>query len=76
MSDDDRRDSVNDHEWSTSRERVALQLIHWSVVSLVVICTAVLAFNGTLDKLSIGTIYGTVIGHAGTSAAQKLSTRR
>lgn len=76
MKPDNDRRAPNDAEWSTSRERVALQLIHWSVVSLVVLCTAVLAINGTLDKLSIGTIYGTVIGHAGTSAAQKLSTRR
>jgi len=44
-------------------------------VLTVVVATAILAIHGTLDKLSVGTIYGTVIGHAGTSAAQKMSTR-
>jgi len=71
----DRREDGTPQVWSSAKERVIIMCVHWFVVLTVVVATAILAIHGTLDKLSVGTIYGTVIGHAGTSAAQKMSTR-
>jgi hypothetical protein len=42
---------------------------------IIIVATTVLAIHGTLDKLSVGVIFGTALGHAGTSASQKLSSR-
>lgn len=61
--------------WSAPKERVIMQSIHWGIVALVVISILVLALRGDLDKASVTALYGAVLGHAGTSASQKLSAR-
>lgn len=62
-------------EWSAPRERVIVQLIHWGVVLVVVIATTLLALSNELDHASVTALFGTVLGHAGTAAAQKVSQR-
>lgn len=61
--------------WSAPKERVTLQLIHWGVVMLVATFIFALAWQGALDKASVTALYGGILGHAGTSASQKMSSR-
>lgn len=58
-----------------TRERIIIQVIHWGVVLVVVIATTLLAIDGRLDKASTTALFGTVLGHVGTSAATKLQAR-
>lgn len=61
--------------WSAPRERIYVQVIHWTVVIVVVIATFVLALRGDLDRASVTAIFGTVVGHAGTAAVNRATTR-
>jgi hypothetical protein len=69
------RDPSQPDRWSGPRERITVQIIHWAVVLLVVIATTILAMRNDLDKASVTALFGTVLGHAGTAASQKLSSR-
>lgn len=65
----------HESKFSSSRERVIIQSIHWSVVVLVVIAVVILSLEGHLSDSSATALLGTILGHVGTSAAQKLSSR-
>ena len=67
------RSRVN--RWTAPNERIIVQVIHWFVVLVVVIAILVLALQHDLDRASITALYGGVLGHAGTAASQKLSSR-
>ena len=69
------RSSRRDQGQPDSHERIVIQCIHWAVVLVVVVSVTILAFRGDLDKASATAIFGTVVGHAGTSASQKLQAR-
>lgn len=62
-------------KYPDSRERVITQLIHWGVVIIVVVSVTILALLGHLDRSSTTALFGTVLGHAGTAASQKLQSR-
>lgn len=61
--------------WSSPQERIFITLIHWGIVLVVVVATALLSIDHDLDPASTTALFGTVLGHAGTAAGQKLSTR-
>lgn len=61
--------------WSAPGERIAVQIIHWGVVVLVAVAVLILRLYNQLDNASVTALYGTILGHAGTSASQKLGTR-
>lgn len=50
-------------------QTVILALIHWTVVLIVAIIVGALAWDNRLDHASVTALYGTILGHAGTSAA-------
>lgn len=52
-----------------------MQMIHWGIVLIVVIAVTLLALRGQLDHASVTALFGTVLGHVGTSASQKISSR-
>lgn len=61
--------------WSSAKERVAIQLVHWLVVVIVVFATTLLAFRHDIDSASVTALFGTVLGHVGTVTSQKMSSR-
>lgn len=65
----------HESKFSSSKERVIIQLVHWGVVVLVIITVGVLNLEGHLGDASVTALLGTALGHVGTSAAQKLSSR-
>lgn len=71
----ERRRAPSSHKWTAPRERLAVQLIHWTIVLVVVLCVLVLALRGVLSESAVTAIYGTIVGHVGTSAQTKLSAR-
>lgn len=75
MVGDESEQAVLEHRFSNSTERIVLQSTHWGVVTIVVVVVAVLDMQGHMSDASATALLGTVLGHAGTSAAQKLSSR-
>lgn len=67
--------AIHEHRFSNSTERIVLQSIHWFVVLCVVAVVLILDLYGHMSDASATALLGTVLGHAGTSAAQKLSSR-
>lgn len=61
--------------WSAPSERIVVQVIHWFIVLVVALLVFVLAINNDLDHASVTALYGAILGHAGTAASQKLSSR-
>ena len=57
-------------------ERIIITLVHWGVVVLVVVATTILSLRGQLDHASTTALFGTVLGHAGTSVTQRLAMSR
>lgn len=66
---------VNEHRFSNTRERIIIQSIHWGIVLCVIVAVVVLNLLGHLSDSSATALLGTSLGHVGTSAAQKLSSR-
>lgn len=62
--------------WSAANERVIIQAIHWGVVVIAILAITFLAATNHLDKATTGSLFGIVLGHTGTAAATKLSSRR
>jgi hypothetical protein len=61
--------------WSAPRERIYIQIIHWSVIVIVATFTFVLAMSNDLDRASVTAIFGTIVGHVGTAAVNKAASR-
>ena len=61
--------------WSAPRERVYMQLIHWGVVVTIGAFIFILALRHELDHASVTALYGGILGHVGTAASQKFSSR-
>jgi hypothetical protein len=61
--------------YMTQSERITIQLIHWLIVLVVIVATTILALKNQLDHASVTALFGTVLGHAGTAASQKLGER-
>jgi hypothetical protein len=74
MTDDSAR-PVNSEKWSGPRERIVLQVIHWTVVLAVIFATTLLALDKDLSEPAVTALFGGALGHVGTAASQKLSSR-
>lgn len=61
--------------WSAPAERLGIQAMHLGTILLVCIFIFVLALYGELDHASVTALYGGVLGHLGTSASQRFSSR-
>lgn len=74
VTEQDVRD-YQESKFSNARERIVVQSIHWGVAVLIILAVVLLNLDGRLSDASTTALLGTVLGHVGTSAAQKLSTR-
>jgi hypothetical protein len=61
--------------YPNTQERVLVQSIHWGIVLCIIIAVTLLAVRGQLDHASTTALFGTILGHAGTAASQKLQAR-
>ena len=61
--------------YPNTQERVLVQSIHWGIVLCIIIAVTILALRGQLDHASTTALFGTILGHAGTAASQKLQSR-
>ena len=63
-------------DFSSPRERIILQGIHWGIVALIIVAVFTLTYTHRLTDASATALLGTTLGHVGTSASQKLSSRK
>lgn len=61
---------------SSSNERIILQLLHWTVVLVIIIAVLIMRVRNDIDNANVGVIYATALGHAGNAANQRLRNRQ